>query len=105
MASRRKLGGSSKLARQETAREAEALPPDGSGQAATRLTRPAQSVPRSYRFRASDAERLRRLVARASEEAGRPFSESDVLRALLRIGEKSSTRRILDEIKASLFER
>ena len=69
------------------------------------ITKPAQTVPRSYRFRPNDAERLRKLVERASEEAGRPFSESDILRALLRIGERTSMRRLLDEIKASLFER
>ena len=105
MAARPKLTGPSKLAKQEAGREAEALVEDEPRRVAGLITKPAQTVPRSYRFRPNDAERLRKLVERASEEAGRPFSESDILRALLRIGERTSMRRLLDEIKASLFER
>jgi hypothetical protein len=104
--SKLRVSGTSKLARQEAAeREAEVHLQAKSGKTAALLVKPAQTVPRSYRFRPSDAERLRKIVERASDEAGRPFSESDILRALLRIGEKTSTRRLLDEIKVSLFER
>jgi hypothetical protein len=105
MAARPKLTGPSKLVRQEVGREAETLVQDEPRRVAGLITKPAQTVPRSYRFRPNDAERLRKLVERASEEAGRPFSESDILRALLRIGERTSMRRLLDQIKASLFER
>jgi hypothetical protein len=105
MAARPKLTGPSKLAKQEAGREVETLVQGEPRRVAGLITKPAQSVPRSYRFRPNDAERLRKLVERASEEAGRPFSESDILRALLRIGERTSMRRLLDEIKASLFER
>jgi hypothetical protein len=105
MAARSKLTGSSKLARQEAGREAEALVQNEPRRVAGLITKPAQTVPRSYRFRPNDAERLRKLVERVSEEAGRPFSESDILRALLRIGERTSMRRLLLEIKTSLFER
>jgi hypothetical protein len=105
MAARPKLTGPSKLARQEAGREAETLVQDEPRRVAGLITKPAQTVPRSYRFRPNDAERLRKLVERVSEEAGRPFSESDILRALLRIGERTSMRRLLLEIKTSLFER
>jgi len=49
-------------------------------------------------------ERLRRLTERLSEEAGRPISETDVIKGLLLLGEKIEAKRLLTSVKDAVFE-
>lgn len=90
--------GTSKLARQvQDAENAEQSTP----------ARPAASSklqPKSYRLTPTDIARLRNALARVSETAGRPISETDLIKGLLLIGEKTDARKLLAAIKDAVFE-
>jgi hypothetical protein len=49
-------------------------------------------------------ERLRRLSERLSDQAGRPLSETDVLKGLLLFGEKADAKKLLLSVKDAVFE-
>ena len=66
--------------------------------------RKAQRLPKSFRLGASDIERLRRLSERLGEEVGRPLTDTDILKGLLLLGEKSDARKLLTAIKDAVFE-
>ena len=87
--------GVSKLLRQER-EEAES----------PRLITPRRAArqPKSFRLSAVEVERFQRLANRLSEEAGRPISDTDILKGLLLLGERSDTKRILAALKDAIFE-
>jgi hypothetical protein len=60
--------------------------------------------PKSFRLGPLHLERLRRLTERLSEEAGRPLSETEVLKGLLLLGEKTDARKLLASVKDAVFE-
>ena len=92
--------GASKLARQVQDEG------DTAGQEAPSLVRPASisPQPKSYRLTPADLSRLRSTTARVSETAGRPISETDLIKGLLRIGERTDARKLLAAIKDAVFE-
>jgi hypothetical protein len=49
-------------------------------------------------------ERLQRLCDQLGEAAGRPISQTDVIKGLLFMGEKTSKKKLLDAIKNAAFE-
>jgi len=49
-------------------------------------------------------ERLRRLSERLSDQAGRPLSETDILKGLLLFGEKADAKKLLLSVKDAVFE-
>jgi hypothetical protein len=51
-----------------------------------------------------DNERLRRLCERLGEEASRPISETEAVKGLLLLGEKTDSRKLLAFIKDAVFE-
>ena len=93
----RKLIGAqpSKLARrqEEPAEERPAL--------STR--RPAPRQPKSFRLSPADIARLQQLSATLTAEAGRPITQIDVLKGLLRLGEGADKRKLLTHIKDAYF--
>lgn len=92
--------GTSKLARQIQGEqvETEEAPP-------ALVTRSATTPqPKSYRLTPTDIARLRGVTARVSEAAGRPISETDVVKGLLLVGEKTDARKLLSAIKDAVFE-
>jgi hypothetical protein len=66
--------------------------------------RRAQPMPKSFRLGAVHIERLRRLAERLSEEAGRPISETEALKGLLLLGEKTDAKKLLAFVKDAVFE-
>ena len=85
----------SKLARQQ-----------GEGVEAPRVLprRKAEKLPKSFRLGAVDIERLQRLSGRLGEEAGRPISETEAIKGLLLLGEKTDTKKLLALVKDAVFE-
>lgn len=62
--------------------------------------KPATRKPRSYRLRPSDLERLSKIVEAVNElSTGRRVTETDVLRGLIVIGEKTTPKQLIDAIK------
>ncbi|TCZ55816.1 hypothetical protein [Roseicella aquatilis] len=53
----------------------------------------------TVRLSGTEESRLQRLVARVSEEAGRPIKDSDLLRGLLVLGEKADARALVDAVR------
>jgi hypothetical protein len=92
--------GASKLARQVRDEG------DRAEQEAPSLVRsaPISPQPKSYRLTPADLSRLRSTMARVSETAGRPISETDLIKGLLRIGERTDARKLLAAIKDAVFE-
>ncbi len=66
--------------------------------------RKTQRLPKSFRLGAIDIERLLRLSKRLSEEAGRPITDTNILKGLLLLGEKTNARKLLTAIKDTVFE-
>ena len=66
--------------------------------------RKAEKLPKSFRLGTVDNERLRRLCERLGEEAGRPISETEAVKGLLLLGEKTDSKKLLAFIKDAVFE-
>jgi hypothetical protein len=66
--------------------------------------RKAEKLPKSFRLGAMDNERLRRLSKRLGEEAGRPISETEAVKGLLLLGEKTDPKKLLVLVKDAVFE-
>src|SRR5918995_2795086 len=66
--------------------------------------RKAEKLPKSFRLGAADIERLRRLSERLGETAGRPISETEAVKGLLLLGEKTDPRKLLALVKDAVFE-
>jgi hypothetical protein len=66
--------------------------------------RPASRQPKSFRLSAADIIRLQRLSAELSAEAGRPITQIDVLKGLLKLGEGTDKRKLLAHVKDAYFE-
>ena len=76
----------------------------GRGEAPTLVApRKVARQPKSFRLGPVHLERLLRLSARLSEEAGRPLSETEVLKGLLLFGEKADTKKLLLSVKDAVF--
>ncbi|MGE3539331.1 MAG: hypothetical protein AB7N91_18105 [Candidatus Tectimicrobiota bacterium] len=85
----------SKLARQQAA------PAERSSLVSMRKT---PHLPKSFRLGAVHLERLRNISERLSEEAGRPISETEIIKGLLLLGEKTDTKKLLLAVKDAVFE-
>ena len=92
--------GISKLARQVQGEEGRAAPD------APALMKSAASShqPKSYRLTPADLARLRSTTARVGETAGRPISETDLIKGLLLIGARTDAKKLLAAIKDAVFE-
>lgn len=60
--------------------------------------------PKSFRLGAVHLERLRRMSERLSDEAGRPISETELVKGLLLLGEKTESKKLLLSVKDAVFE-
>jgi len=87
--------GASKLLRRE-----------GEGTGAPQLIAPRRATrqPKSFRLGGVEIDRFQQLASRLSEEAGRPFSDTDILKGLLLLGERADTKRLLTAIRDAVFE-
>jgi hypothetical protein len=86
------------------ARRQEAPPAAAEERPALSARRPAPRQPKSFRLSAADIARLQQLSATLTAEAGRPITQIDVLKGLLRLGEGADKRRLLSHIKDAYFE-
>ena len=86
---------SSKLARRQEAREEPSR---------VMLSRKPPRLPKSFRLGAVHTDRLRKLSERMSEEAGRPVSETEIVKGLLLLGEKTAAKKLLTAVKDAVFE-
>jgi len=66
--------------------------------------RKAEKLPKSFRLGAVDIERLHRLSERLSEAAGRPISETEAIKGLLLLGEKTDSKKLVVLVKDAVFE-
>jgi hypothetical protein len=66
--------------------------------------RKAEKLPKSFRLSTVDNERLRRLSERLGEAADRPISETEAIKGLLLLGEKTDTKKLLAYVKDAVFE-
>jgi hypothetical protein len=66
--------------------------------------RKAEKLPKSFRLSAVEIDRLRRLSERLGEEAGRPISETEAIKGLLLLGEKTDSKKLLGFVKDAVFE-
>jgi hypothetical protein len=66
--------------------------------------RKAEKLPKSFRLGAVDNERLRRLSERLGEAAERPISETEAIKGLLLLGEKTDAKKLLALVKDAVFE-
>jgi hypothetical protein len=66
--------------------------------------RKAEKLPKSFRLGAVDNERLRRLTERLGEAADRPISETEAIKGLLLLGEKTDAKKLLALVKDAVFE-
>jgi hypothetical protein len=66
--------------------------------------RKAEKLPKSFRLGAVDNERLRRLSERLGEAADRPISETEAIKGLLLLGEKTDAKKLLAYVKDAIFE-
>jgi len=64
-----------------------------------------EKLPTSFRLGTVDNERLRRLSERLGEAADRPISETEAIKGLLLLGEKTDTIKLLAMVKDAVFER
>jgi hypothetical protein len=88
--------GASKLAQRQEGR-GDAIP---SLVGSRRLLR----QPKSFRLGVNDIDRLRRLSQRLGEEAGRPINDTDTLKGLLLLGEKTDPGTLLAAVKDAVFD-
>ncbi len=78
---------------------------EGRGGAPTLVApRRVSRQPKSFRLGPVHLERLRHLSERLSDEAGRPISETEVLKGLLLFGEKADAKKLLLSVKDAVFE-
>ena len=87
--------GASKLAQREE---------DRSATPALVSPRRISRQPKSFRLGPMHLERLRHVTERLSEEAGRPISETEALKGLLLLGEKTDAKKLLAAVKDAVFE-
>ena len=66
--------------------------------------RKAEKLPKSFRLGTVDNERLRRLSERLGEAADRPISETEAIKGLLLLGEKTDAKKLLVLVKDAVFE-
>ena len=66
--------------------------------------RKTEKLPTSFRLGAVEKERLRRLSERLGEAADRPISETEAIKGLLLLGEKTDTKKLLAYVKDAVFE-
>lgn len=66
--------------------------------------RKAEKLPKSFRLGTVDIERLRRLSERLGQEVGRPISETEAIKGLLLLGEKTDAKKLLALVKDAVFE-
>jgi hypothetical protein len=66
--------------------------------------RKAEKLPKSFRLGPVDNERLQRLSERLGEEAGRPINETETIKGLLLLGEKTDAKKLLAMVKDAVFE-
>jgi hypothetical protein len=66
--------------------------------------RKAEKLPKSFRLGTVDIERLQRLSGRLAEEAGRSISETEAIKGLLLLGEKTDSKKLLALVKDAVFE-
>jgi hypothetical protein len=66
--------------------------------------RKAEKLPTSFRLGTVEKERLRRLSERLGEAADRPISETEAIKGLLLLGEKTDTKKLLAYVKDAVFE-
>jgi hypothetical protein len=66
--------------------------------------RKAEKLPKSFRLGTVDIERLQRLCGRLSEAARRPISETEAIKGLLLLGEKTDSKKLLALVKDAVFE-
>ena len=58
----------------------------------------------TVRMSGTEESRLRRLISRVSEEAGRPISEADLMRGLLVLGDKTEAKALVDAVRHARFD-
>jgi hypothetical protein len=66
--------------------------------------RKAEKLPKSFRLGTVDNERLRRLSERLGEAADRPISETEAIKGLLLLGERTDAKKLLALVKDAVFE-
>ena len=66
--------------------------------------RKAEKLPQSFRLGAVEIERLPRLSERLGEAAGRPISETEAIKGLLLLGEKTDSKKLLGFVQDAVFE-
>jgi hypothetical protein len=66
--------------------------------------RKAEKLPKSFRLGAVEIDRLHRLSERLGKEAGRPISETEAIKGLLLLGEKTDSKKLLGFVKDAVFE-
>jgi hypothetical protein len=76
----------------------------GAAAARGRPPRKAQRLPKSFRLGVVDLERLQRLSKRLSEEVGRPMRETEIVKGLLLLGERTDAKQLIGAIKDAVFE-
>lgn len=59
------------------------------------LTKKSRSLPRSYRLKASDLEKLKKIVEGVNEISSSGISETNIIRALISIGIKIKPARLI----------
>jgi len=58
----------------------------------------------TVRLSGTEESRLQRLIARVTEEAGRPISEADLMRGLLVLGDKTEAKALVDAVRHARFD-
>ena len=66
--------------------------------------RKAEKLPKSFRLGAVDIEHLHRLSECLGEAAGRPISETEAIKGLLLLGEKTDPKKLVALVKDAVFE-
>ena len=70
-----------------------------------RLVQPrkAERKPKSFRLGVSDIDRLRGITERLSEETERPLTETDIIRGLLVLGNKTDSKKLISALKDAIL--
>lgn len=58
----------------------------------------------TVRLSGTEESRLQRLIAKVSEEAGRPISEADLMRGLLILGDRTDAKTLVSAVKDARFD-
>ena len=98
--------GTSKLADRLAPQAAAPSPAAADTPAPARLStaKPYAKQPKSFRLGGSDIDRLRRLAERLSKVADRPFTDTEIVRGVLLLGERADDKKLVDAIKDAMFE-